>query len=118
MDPDKTPDIGRGLQKITEDIILVTDCLRTSGQRRSSWSQETQIRTTGRVESKTASEISKDEKISEDENQSEMHSDAINDGRSDRSIGTLSKEKRPFFNAARKIVIIVFDDDNKSLAIE
>ena len=93
MDPDKTPDIGRGLQKITEDIILVTDCLRTSGQRRSSWSQETQIRNTGRVESKTASEISKDEKISEDENQSEMHSDAINDGRSDRSIGTLSKEK-------------------------
>ena len=29
VDPDKTPELGRGLQRITEDVILITKCLQS-----------------------------------------------------------------------------------------
>ena len=29
VDPNKTPELGRGLQKITEDVILITKCLQS-----------------------------------------------------------------------------------------
>ena len=35
VDPNKTPELGRGLQKITEDVILITKCLQSPLYKRS-----------------------------------------------------------------------------------